>query len=64
MVRTVWIVVTLALSGCGAPGGPVSATPGSTCYAGAYVCPMPTPGRVGAECSCPGIGAPSYGVIN
>ena len=35
---------------------------GTTCGAGFYVCQVP-PGPVGRECSCPGLGAPSYGVI-
>ena len=35
---------------------------GTTCGAGFYVCQVP-PGPVGSECSCPGIGAPSYGTI-
>lgn len=35
---------------------------GTTCSAGAYVCQVP-PGPLGAECSCPGLGAPSFGVI-
>ena len=35
---------------------------GTTCGAGFYVCQVP-PGPVGRECSCPGLGAPSFGVI-
>ena len=35
---------------------------GTTCSAGAYVCQVP-PGPLGSECSCPALGAPSYGVI-
>ena len=35
---------------------------GTTCSAGAYVCPV-APGPVGAQCSCPGLGAPSFGTI-
>jgi hypothetical protein len=34
---------------------------GSFCYAGAYTCPASGP--VGAQCACPGLGAPSYGAI-
>jgi len=37
---------------------------GTTCYAGAYVCTLSTPGQLGTTCACPGLGAPSYGVIN
>jgi hypothetical protein len=36
---------------------------GSTCYAGNYVCQLPAPGPVGSGCSCPALGAPSYGTI-
>ncbi len=36
---------------------------GSTCYAGVYVCAAPGNTPVNAGCSCPGIGAPSYGVV-
>jgi hypothetical protein len=43
-------------------GAPVVAV-GYHCYAGAYQCPLPAPGPVGTGCSCPGIGAPSYGVV-
>lgn len=42
-----------------------SAVPyGSTCYAGVYVCAAPGATPVGAGCSCPGIGAPSYGSVH
>ena len=36
---------------------------GVMCYAGAYTCQLPVAGPVGSGCSCPGIGAPSYGSI-
>jgi hypothetical protein len=36
---------------------------GSTCYAGVYVCPAPGSTAIGAGCACPGLGAPSYGVV-
>ena len=36
---------------------------GSTCYAGVYVCTAPAQTHVGTGCSCPGLGAPSYGVV-
>jgi hypothetical protein len=36
---------------------------GTTCYAGVYVCPAPGATRVGSGCSCPGLGAPSYGTV-
>jgi hypothetical protein len=37
---------------------------GYTCYAGNYTCALPQSGPVGSTCSCPGIGAPSYGSIH
>ena len=36
---------------------------GTTCYAGVYVCRAPAQSPVDSGCSCPGIGAPSYGVV-
>jgi hypothetical protein len=36
---------------------------GSTCYAGIYTCGAAPQSHVGAVCSCPGIGAPSYGSV-
>ena len=41
---------------------PGSGYAGTTCSAGNYVCQVP-PGPLGAQCSCPGLGAPSFGVI-
>jgi len=46
-------------------GAPAQGAPvlyGSTCYAGNYVCQGP-PQPVGSQCTCPAIGAPSYGTI-
>lgn len=43
----------------GRPPVPYSAM----CYAGVYTCQLPNAGPVGAGCSCPGLGAPSYGSI-
>ncbi len=37
---------------------------GYTCYAGVYVCRLPQQIPVGTECSCPGIGAPSFGTVH
>jgi hypothetical protein len=34
---------------------------GATCYAGVYTCAAAANTPVGAVCSCPGLGAPSYG---
>jgi len=52
------------------PAPPVTAPPptaavpyGSTCFAGVYVCPLARPQPVGSDCSCPGLGAPSYGMV-
>jgi hypothetical protein len=36
---------------------------GTTCYAGVYTCAAYPQSHVGTGCSCPGIGAPSYGVV-
>jgi hypothetical protein len=36
---------------------------GSFGSAGAYQCQLPGPTVVGSSCACPGIGAPSYGVV-
>jgi len=35
---------------------------GTTCKAGFYICQVPQ-GPVGSSCSCPGLGAPSFGTI-
>ena len=37
---------------------------GYTCYAGVYVCRLPEQIPVGTQCSCPGIGAPSFGTVH
>jgi hypothetical protein len=42
---------------------PPSVLYGSTCFAGVYVCPLPRQQPVGSDCSCPGLGAPSYGTV-
>ena len=36
---------------------------GYTCYAGVYTCTLPQQIPVGSQCSCPGLGAPSYGNV-
>ncbi len=36
---------------------------GARCFAGNYTCAAPAQTYVGTECSCPGIGAPSYGSV-
>jgi hypothetical protein len=58
----------LGLAGCEVappPGGSPGAAPGYgyTCYAGVYVCHTQTQLPVGSPCSCPGLGAPSYGRV-
>ncbi len=45
-----------------ASAGQVVGYLGTTCKAGFYICQVP-PGPVGTECSCPGLGAPSFGAI-
>jgi hypothetical protein len=69
-VKTIQIAVTAAtavlLAGCvyAAPGTVYQQAPAyaSYCAAGVYQCPLPSGTPVGATCSCPGLGAPSYGV--
>ena len=36
---------------------------GSSCRAGFYQCLLPVAGPLGSQCSCPGLGGPSYGVV-
>jgi hypothetical protein len=36
---------------------------GSMCYAGVYRCAAPNFTPIGETCSCPGLGAPSYGTV-
>jgi hypothetical protein len=36
---------------------------GATCYAGVYQCAAPAYTPIGQGCSCPGLGAPSYGTV-
>ncbi len=50
----------------GAPpaGYPAAATPyGSMCYAAPYFCRMQVAAPLGSSCTCPGLGAPSYGQV-
>ena len=47
-----------------APTAPVQAAAyGVTCYAGVYTCQLPQQLPVGTQCSCPGLGAPSFGNV-
>ncbi len=65
VLRRLGIVAALCgLAGC--VGTPTVVRPtgyGATCYAGAYVCQLPAQAPVGAQCSCPGLGAPSFGAV-
>ncbi|NHO34005.1 hypothetical protein GOB85_15795 [Acetobacter sp. LMG 1636] len=64
-------VAVLALSACtgqaGTPVAPGSYPPGTplggTCKAGFYTCQLPLASPAGAPCSCPGLGAASYGKV-
>ena len=64
MLKVLAVGALVALGGCVAyvpvetASVPVT---GQTCYAGVYICPVAGP--YGAPCSCPALGAPSFGVI-
>ncbi len=67
MKRLVILAALLALSGCYGTPQAISAQPnpyGYVCYAGFYQCTLPAQYPVGSQCSCPGIGAPSYGTVH
>lgn len=54
----------VALAGCVGVAAPVQTTGyGSTCYAGTYVCQLGGQVPVGSQCTCPGLGAPSFGAV-
>ena len=60
----------LGLAGCvppPAPGVALTGTPqayaSANCYAGFYQCVLPAAQQAGTPCACPGLGAPSYGVV-
>ena len=56
----------LALAGCVGAAEPQSAAApgyGYSCSAGVYVCQLPEQVALGSPCSCPGLGAPSYGSV-
>lgn len=58
------IAAVAALAGCAGQAAPVSSGGyGYTCYAGAYMCRLAAQYPVGTQCTCPGLGAPSYGVV-
>lgn len=69
VMRSMVVLGLLSVGGCvGAPTAlppppPGSVLLGTQCFAGFYVCQLPAPGPVGTQCSCPGLGAPSFGSI-
>lgn len=65
-IRLILAASVLALGGCivapvSIPAG--SIVMGQSCLAGFYQCALPQPSQVGTPCSCPGLGAPSYGTV-
>ncbi len=65
-VRLAIALAVLCLAGCVAAPRPIppgSVVLSSQCYAGFYQCVLPQPNQVGTPCSCPGLGAPSYGTV-
>ena len=64
--RLATLTLLAALTGCVAyvpVAQPVAvSTTGTQCAAGFYVCPV-SPAPVGSTCSCPGLGAPSFGTV-
>ena len=69
--RAMWLLATVIpllaiLSGCeGAPAADSGAAAGYgyVCHAGFYQCTLPAQYPLGSRCSCPGLGAPSYGRV-
>ncbi len=69
--RAWWLLMALPLlallSGC--EGTPTAEGIGSAggygyvCHAGFYQCTLPQQVPLGTRCSCPGLGAPSYGRV-
>ena len=52
-------------TGVASPVGPqVADGYGYVCAAGVYQCRLPQQVRVGEHCSCPGLGAPSFGYVH
>jgi hypothetical protein len=45
------------------PPGPTAGT-GAMCKAGVYSCDLPVRAPLGSPCSCPGLGAASYGNVH
>ena len=69
--RALWLLATVVpllalLSGCeGAPAAESGAASGYgyVCHAGFYQCTLPAQYPLASRCSCPGLGAPSYGRV-
>ncbi len=68
--RLVWMLMLFPLlallAGCeGAPAaeGEGASGYGYVCHAGFYQCTLPQQVPLGSRCSCPGLGAPSYGRV-
>lgn len=62
------LAVGMPVAGCVAtvpaqPSPGAAAGYGYTCYAGVYVCRLPQQLPAGTRCSCPGLGAPSFGTV-
>lgn len=71
MIRVGGVLGLLFLNACsGTAATPVpagtqsSAGYGSVCKAGFYTCHTPYQVPLGSPCSCPGLGAPSYGNVH
>ncbi len=67
LLRTILALGILGLATC-APPPPLIIPVGQTilssaCVAGFYQCQLAEAGPIGSPCACPGLGAPSYGVI-
>ncbi len=64
-----WLLLALpllaSLAGCEGTASAEGVTSGYgyVCHAGFYQCTLPAQVPVGSRCSCPGLGAPSYGRV-
>ncbi len=62
--RLIALGIALALGGCvGTPAVVETPSYGATCYAGIYTCQLAVQAPPGSQCTCPGIGAPSFGAV-
>ncbi len=67
LVTAASLAALLCLAGCvGAPQAvSAQASPyGYFCSAGFYRCRLAAQYPLGSQCTCPGLGAPSYGVVS